>query len=499
MKRRDFIRSASIGSSLLLNGGLSFLTQSCQHSMDMDASRSYTAVVEGDFNTAFQLPLQSSAKNSNLSPQYITTQIFRNKNTQALGYTNMFLGPTLRANNGESVAIRLTNQLSEETNIHWHGLIIPPIMDGHPKNIIPPGGSFNYQFTISQRAGTYWYHPHPHGTTGSQVYRGLAGFFIVNDAEEIALNLPAGNYEIPFLIQDKRLAMDSSLRYSPTMSDTMTGYLGDTVMVNGLSAPYMNIESRWYRLRVLNGSNARLYNLAFSNNAGFYVIGSDGGLLQTPERVNSILLAPGERADLLIDFTNYTTGTELFLLSNVFSNGGVQGEQSFKICKFNVVNSVTDNFTLPSTLSTITRMLPDSSIRTRNFDIGNMMNGNHGSHATGGSSSPMHTINNKIYSMDRIDETVRAGETEVWEFDNSKGDEIHPMHIHGLQFQVLGRTGGRGIITPIEKGWKDTVLCMPGEKVKVILTFPYSQGTFVLHCHNLEHSDDGMMLNYTIQ
>jgi len=362
-------------------------------------------------------------------------------------------------------------------------------MDGHPSNVVNAGGSFNYQFSVNQRAGLYWYHPHTHMRTASQVYKGLAGLFIVNDQEENSLNLPSGNMELPLVIQDKRLSA-SGLNYNPSMSEMMTGFMGETILVNGVAFPYTEVSTKTYRLRVLNGSNARIYNLKLSNNSNFTIIGNDGGLLQTPETVNSILLSPGERLDLLVSFSGLTIGNELYLESSSFSNAGTsQGGQSFKIMKFKIINSATDNFIIPSSLSFIPAL--SSATNTRNFVLNEMhMSGHH-------SMSGTHQINDKVFDENRIDETISPNTTEYWVFEN-KGIEPHPMHLHGVQFQVVERTGGRGLI-PSEKGWKDVVLVLPNEKVKIIVPFGSFPGKYVFHCHNLEHEDDGMMLQYLIQ
>jgi blue copper oxidase len=402
------------------------------------------------------------------------------------------LGPTIRAAAGETVSVSLQNSLSDETNIHWHGLILPENMDGHPKDVAAPGGSLTYSLPIIQRAGTYWYHPHPHGSTARQVFLGLAGMFIVNDPEEAALNLPHGEFEVPVILQDKHFE-GNNLEYAPNDDEMMTGYLGEQVLVNGQHAPFLPVASTWYRLRILNGSTARVYNLGLTGGQQMIIIGSDGGLLASSEPVSSILLAPGERIDVLIDFSGFTVGQEIYLVSNKFSEYNVQGRQSFNLMKFKVDRTENLNFTLPSTLSSITRLSPSQSVKTRTIDIAQTIPFEGGRGGMG-----RHSINGKTFDMDRADETVSAGTTEIWEFDNSAGDEIHPMHIHGVQFQVLERIGGRNQIIASEKGWKDTILLMPGEKVRLIMTFPDYKGVFVFHCHNLEHEDDGMMLNYKI-
>ena len=492
MKRREFVKLSGMaaGSAIIIPPML----QSCMDNSDMNMNMVSNSVTvnEGAFTTPLSFPTVMSSDFS-LKSKGNTANLLNNLNASVLGYADGILGPTIKVNTGATVTIPFQNLLSEETNIHWHGLLVPANMDGHPKDIVNSGGSVDFSLPLSQRAGTYWYHPHPHGKTARQVFAGLAGFFIVNDEEEQALNLPAGDRELLLVIQDKRIE-NGQLNYSPSMNEIMTGYTGEYVLVNGIYAPFHNVSTQYYRMRILNGSTARVYNIALSDNLDFDVIGSDGGLLEQPISANNLLLGPGERVDILVNFKNLPIGKEVFLLSKSF-NGGPQGQQEFRIMKFTVNQQQSDAFATPTQLSVITPLTEASSSKTRVMKIKGMMEGMDmgGSMGTG-----MHTINDKIYDLNRIDETVDAGATEIWDFDNSEGDEIHPMHIHGVQFQILSRTGGRGSLIASEIGWKDTVLVMPREKVRIIMTFPQDKGVYVLHCHNLEHEDDGMMLNYEV-
>jgi FtsP/CotA-like multicopper oxidase with cupredoxin domain len=448
-------------------------------------------IVEGAFDRPLVVPGVLSGGGI-LAAKASSFQMTRRASASTLSYQDGILGPTIKAEAGVSVNVELKNLLSEPTNIHWHGLVLPENMDGHPKDVASAGATINYVLPINQRAGTYWYHPHPHGSTARQVFMGLAGMFIVSDTEEKSLNLPSGSFEIPLIIQDKHFS-GSELDYSPTRQEVMSGYLGEQILVNGIHAPFVNVQDGWYRLRVLNGSTARVFNLALSNGMEFFVIGGDGGLLASPEPTSSLLLGPGERADLVINFASVPLGADIFLVSEKFSRFDIQGRQGYRIMKFHIDRAATNNFSLPSSLSHITPIASSSAVATRTFDIAATTTGGHGDSTEG------HSINGKMFEMERVDEIVKAGSTEIWEFDNHAGDEIHPMHIHGVQFQVLERIGGRGKLIPTEKGWKDTILLMPGEKVRVIMTFPQYTGIFVLHCHNLEHEDDGMMLNYRIE
>lgn len=485
------VSSASSSMSMSNMSSMSMSNMSSASSgMVMDQ---FVPVTEGSFTMHLAIP-DTASGTTTLTAQNVTANINGFGDVAGLGYTSGgLLGPTITASTGQAIDINFSNQLTEKTNIHWHGLKVPADMDGHPEDTVSAGGSFNYKFTINQRAGLYWYHPHPDMLTGKQVFQGLAGLFIVNDSEEAALNLPSGNRELPLVIQDKKISA-GSITYAPDMMAQMTGVMGEYVLVNGIYAPMHTVDTAKYRVRILNGSNARLYDFALSTGAAFTLIGSDGGLLATPKQVTSVLLAPGERADVIIDFSAMALNSELFLISKMFEGAGsAQGKQEFKVMKFEVANQVTDTFMLPTTLSTITTLTESMATKTRTFDIQNMME-QHG----GEGMMMKHTINMKEFDKDRIDELVSHGAIEIWTFDNTEGDEPHPMHLHGVQFQLLSRTGGRGALTPLESGWKDTALVMPGETVKIIVPFGDAMGKFVFHCHNLEHEDTGMMGQFQI-
>jgi blue copper oxidase len=477
MKRIDFLKNLGFGSLTML-GSQTFLT-AC-----MDMSAKLVPVADGTFTNLLNIPETINGL-GNLSAQYGTANFSGSQVAKVLGYHSSLLGPTIRIKKGENINLNFKNNLNEDTNIHWHGLIIPSDMDGHPDQMIMPNAGFNYQFKINQQAGINWYHPHLHEKTGSQVTRGLAGMFIIETTEEQALNLPNGNHEIPLIIQDKRIASDGSIQYKPSMNETMNGYFGESILVNGTAFSYLNVDTAMYRFRVLNGSSARIYNLALSNSDNFYIIGSDGGMLPAPEMVKSLLIAPGERADILIDFSKQKIGDEIFLKNESFSSmGASQGSQEFNIMRFMVSKSASTTFEISKFLIPISPLTQSTKTRTFNLKMGGMM------------SSGMHKINGKTFKASRIDETVKLGDTEIWEFENS-GDEPHPMHMHGVHFQVLSRKNGRNAILPHEKGWKDTVLVGPKEVVQVIMNFT-QKGKFVFHCHNLEHEDDGMMLNFEV-
>jgi blue copper oxidase len=284
MKRRKFIQTSTLGScSVFISSSVISVLSSCSNSENLIQNNQLGMnsipidVIQGNFSNLLPIPMTTNGVLT-LRAQNTTT-IINNSIVNVLGYqSNNILGLTIKVNNGSNVSINLQNQLSNPTNIHWHGLKIPSDMDGYPTEVANSNTSFNYQFSVNQRAGLYWYHPHTDGLTAEQVFKGLAGLFIVNDSEEQALNLPSDAYEIPLVIQDKRIT-NNNIIYNPSMSEVMSGYMGDVILVNGESFPYINVETRYYRFRILNGSNARIYNLALSNNAFMTIIGNDAGLI----------------------------------------------------------------------------------------------------------------------------------------------------------------------------------------------------------------------------
>jgi len=385
--------------------------------------------------------------------------------SKAWVYNGLMPGPTLRADRGDTARITLSNQLTEPTITHWHGMVVTHENDGHPMEAIPPGGTYSYDFPVIQRAALNWYHPHPHMLTGEQVALGLAGAFIVNDAEEGALGLPGGSYEVPLVIRDAKLSSTGNLIYKPRSG----GFLGDTVLVNGTRDPYLGVDSALYRFRILGGANARIFRLALSNGAPFTLIGNDGGLLGSAVQVAQIDLAPGERVDVLVDFRGLAVGTRITLRDL---------RAGWDLLEFRVAHQVSVPASVPTTLSSITKL--SNPVRTRTFSFDGMSK-----------------INGLEYDMHRIDFQVPFGDVERWRFITS-GNAPHPVHVHGASFQIRSRTGGRGRLFPWESGWKDTVLLEDRETVEILIRFAAYKGEYVIHCHKLEHEDMGMMANFEV-
>lgn len=442
-----------------------------------------------------------------------------------------YLGPILNFEKGQKVRIFFYNQIPEPVITHWHGMHVPQKMDGHPMYEIYNGERYVYEFEVDNRAGTNWYHSHTHEMTATQVYQGLAGLITVRDTEEEKLDLPTGEYEIPLIIQDRSFTQGNQLRYLHGRHRRMMGFLGDTILINGQTNNTIPVKTRAYRLRLLNGSNSRIYKLGWEDGTPLTVIGTDGGLLEKPETFPYVMLAPAERVELWVDFTGRELGSDLVLKSHSYQHpiahmggmgrgrmggmsGGLHPSASFSIVKFNINERVSDSPQLPDKLVSMQRLTTKdltSAEKTVPIEIGMR--------------HMMFQLNDKTFRMnDHLDmEKIPVNTIQkIRIFHEGRGgggmrggrgrgmmnmmlSMPHPIHLHGQQFQILSRrqsqpseaydTVKEGFI---HSGWKDTVLVMPGEDIEIIKPFQDYTGLFLYHCHNLEHEDMGMMRNFNV-
>ncbi len=415
--------------------------------------------------------------------------------------------PVIRTRRGQKVRITFTNQLPEDSIVHWHGLHIVQRMDGHPMYAIGPGKQYVYEFQVDNRAGTHWFHPHPHERTGLQVYFGLAGLFLVADDEEDAARLPRDEFDLPLVIQDRRFNAANQLVYlAPGMMDRMMGFQGDRVLVNGSTDYARTVARGAHRLRVLNASNSTLYSLRWSNGRPLTLIGTDGGLLERPMMRESLTLGIGERADVWADFAGDQPGSEIALVAESWSpslenitslqTGAAPVQRGRPIARFRIANGGTRKSALPQRLSSFPPLRIEEAAnraRPRTFQL-SMQRG-------------QAMLNGRTFGrMDEVadDEKVKLGTTEVWEFTNDASFGMrmaHPMHVHNLQFRVIERSGPRHAVSAgfTDEGLKDVVLVLPGQRVKVLMKFEDHTGLYLYHCHILEHEDLGMMRNYLVQ
>jgi spore coat protein A len=467
--------------------------------------------------------------------------------TRLWGYEGQYPGPIIEAHRGKPITIEWENHLPAQhlfkVDPHVHGAMPPaPAVrtvphlhgsrtrsesDGLPEKWFTPGQSARYLYPNNQKAATMWYHDHAIGITRLNVYAGLTGFFFLRDDAEQRIGLPAGDYEIPLLLQDRTLDDQGQLVYSPTIENGTKlppgvwgpEFFGDLPVVNGAIYPYLEVEPRCYRLRVLNGSNSRFFHL-FLNLAKrptdipslvtLQQIGTDGGFLPKPATLNKLLLGPAERADMIVDFSSFA-GKSITLSNDApspFPGWDMMNAHHaplYELMQFRVslpLRGKNKAFSIPTAMP-FQKLDESASIVTRDFVLLERMDGK-------GQSLGVR-INDKGYD-DPVTEFPKLGSTEKWRFINTT-DDAHPMHLHLVQFQILQRQGfdpvalSKGKVLPIgiprppqpnEAGWKDTAVVSPNEVLTILVRFEGYTGRYVFHCHMLEHEDNDMMRPYEV-
>ncbi|MEJ6736734.1 MAG: multicopper oxidase domain-containing protein [Flavobacteriales bacterium] len=453
------------------------------------------------------IPTTLSGSNINLTLQNGTTQFYPPTITNTMGANGSLLGPTLILQKDSFVNITVANQLTDTTTIHWHGLHVAPINDGGPHSIILPGTTWNPSFTILDKAGTYWYHPHLHMHTDEHVSKGIAGMILVRDAEEATLGLPM-NYgvdEFPIVMQTKGLDAAGQIEIHTEM-DT-------SVMVNGTINPVVDFPAQIVRLRVLNGSSQRIFELGFSGNKPFSVIGTDGGLLTAPVSLTRYRMGPGQRVDILIDLTsNMGQNIQLMSYASELPNGTYGAGQpglpafatipnytnnplngaNFQLLDINVVAQTANPIlAIPSSLAAYSPLLEGTENTTRSLRF---------TSASGGPNivGPF-LINGANFNMSIINETIPLDNIEIWTLTNET-PIAHPFHIHDVQFFILDINGTP---PPLEmQGLNDVVIVPAGMgTVRFIAQFnDFADDSipFMYHCHMLTHEDMGMMGQFIV-
>ncbi len=449
--------------------------------------------------TVFDLSLQAGSK-----------QFLPGRATPTLGINGDFLGPTVRCRAGQHVTMKVANKLGFASTLHWHGLHVPAKADGGPHQVISPNAIWSPSFQIRQKAGLFWYHSHMMHRTGAQVNAGLAGLILVEDEESVALELPLeyGVDDIPLLIQDRRFHADGRFDYMTGMQDVMMGFKGNVILVNGTISPELILRRQRTRLRLLNGSNSRIYNIARSDGRSVLQIASDGSLLERAVERQRIRLGPGERAEILIDVASDTSLALVSLPDEAGGRspgmmgmmGGAGNDEAFTILMLRAGKLEPSKTRLPDRLIDVPSWDAAKAERTRRFVLGMGMMGGMGMRGGMGRMGGMMgmTINGRPMDMERIDERVPLGAIEIWAISNAT-PLSHPFHIHDIQFRVLDRDGVPA--GPHERGLKDTVMVDPGETVRVITRFEDfadPEHPYMYHCHILEHEDAGMMGQFVV-
>ena len=439
----------------------------------------------------------TSSRQFRLTAQAGTTRFDGGAATQTLGYNQSYLGPTLRVMTDADTQAEVHNQLRAPVSAHWHGLLVPGDVDGGPHQAIAPGQSWQPVLSLNQPPATAWYHSHVHGTTAEQVMFGLAGVLQVTDGEDDTRGLPSayGIDDLTLVLQDRQLNWRGRMTYDSGMHEAMNGFIGDTMVVNGQIGATAAVPQGIVRCRLVNGSNARIYQLSLSDNRPMHLIATDGGYLDRPVALSRLILAPGERVEILIDFT---AGANCSLVSDNISNsamGGMMGGRSdgqFVVLPFAI------NTTLPARIDGLPEnldgVLPDldaagASVRRFSLDMsmgmGMMMT----------RSNRQFSINNAAFDETALNFNVAHNSLERWVV---QGDlMMHPFHIHGVRFQVLSENGQQP--RSENRGWKDTVLVNGQVELAVRFEKSASGSTpFMYHCHILEHEDGGMMGQFSV-
>lgn len=412
------------------------------------------------------------------------TEFRKGVKTPTWGFNGSYLGPTLRAERGEKVRVRIRNGLDEASTVHWHGMHLPARMDGGPHQMVAPGATWSPHWTVNQPAATLWYHPHPHGATEQHVARGLAGLFLIDDAKSAGLALPKkyGVDDLPLIVQDVRFDGAKFDHGHKIMQNV--GFLGDRTMVNGTLDPYREVHDELVRLRLLNASTARTYDFGFADDRAFSLVATDGGLLERPAPLKRVQLSPGERAEIVV---RMRAGERVTLRSFPQDNYGDSwqerfggGDDSFDVLQLRAAERLRPSPELPAILGKLETPDGKDAVRGRYFDL------------------KRSGINGRKMEMNRVDETVTRGTTEVWTVHNGNGMP-HNFHVHDVQFRVLEVNGKTP--PPALRGPKDTVFIPNGTTMKLALRFdgPADPDTpYMYHCHLLYHEDRGMMGQFVV-
>jgi len=417
-----------------------------------------------------------------------------------MGYSADYLGPLLRVHRGEPFRITVTNRLDVPTTVHWHGLLVPSPLDGGPHHSIAPGAGWEGELLVDQPAATAIYHAHPHGDTARQVYRGLAGMLLVEDGAAAALGLPCryGIDDLPVVLQDRLFNVAGGMSYLDSGPARAIGMRGNTSVVNGAIRPVARVPAGLVRLRLLNGANARTFDVAFDDGRPFHVIAGDGGLLARPVAMTRLLLAPGERFEIVADFGDgrpAVLATDRDPAGDVVGMGGPRGRPGVPSLAGPLLRLEPDPglardpaARLPATLVPLAAADPAAAAGRRRVSL-DMIHNPDGMQGTG----PVMAINGQVFDMHRIDFMPGLGTAEIWTLT---GNRIpHPFHIHGAMFRILSIDGAPP--PPHLAGDKDTVLVARPTEILVRFTQPaVRRYPFVFHCHLLEHEQFGMMAQY---
>ncbi len=531
--RRQFLTSlASAGTGALFPGSL------CGQSDEASPNVLAGVRLEPFVDPLFLPPVLRPTSVISGSEHYkITISEFRQKFHRDLpptivwGFEGITPGPVIAAQRDRSVTIDWLNRLPSQhrlvidhtldgagkdvpavrTTIHLHGGHVSASNDGYPEDWITPGKQQRTIYPNRQLGATLWYHDHAMGITRLNAMMGLAGFYLIRDPAEEHLGLPAGRFDIPLALQDRILDAGGQLVYpiaETAEAPWIPEFLGTNIVVNGRVSPYLDVEPQLYRFRLLNASNSRMFHLSLVPQQRFIQIGTDGGLLPEPVVRGEVFIAPAERVEVILDFRG-REGRRIMLVNNApipYPSGG--GPVPGLVMQFRVGRPLSADINtsrIPETLRAVPRLQETAAVKTRRLKLVEIMPMN---------GQPHRVLLDGRRFMDPVTEDPVNGSIEIWEFVNTTID-AHPIHLHAVHFQLLDRrpfdvrryqstsevvlTGKVLQSAAEERGWKDTVLCPPGQVTRIIIPFAGEPGRFVWHCHMLEHEDNEMMRPFLLR
>jgi bilirubin oxidase len=467
------------------------------NSSSSSSSSSSSGSMGGAYNKLW-IPPTIEGKQFNLKLSKSTKQLRDGTITSTMGYNGAeFWGPTLIMQKGDVVQMNVTNDIGEDTTTHWHGFHIPANTDGGPHQIIPAGTTWSPSFEVKNQAATYWYHPHLHMMTQSQLTYGAGGLIIIRDPQEAALALPRtyGTDDIPLVL--------TSRRFNTTNQFNVTDAYGDYELVNGTPSPEVDAPAQFVRFRILNGEIERGYNLGFSDDRQFYVIGSDGGLLNAPVPTTRLVMFVGERYEILVDMSKDAVGSSIDLKAynsgqamdfpggepaQTGKFGSLLNNKNFDVLHINVTAPTANPImSVPQTLASNVYWTDADATSSRTLSINDM-----------GPGTPF-TFDGQVYDMNVINQNVALNAIDKWTIKNGMTFS-HSFHIHDIQFKLTARTGGT--IAAYEQGWKDTVRVPRNGSVTFVAKFDdFASATdpFMYHCHMVDHEDGGLMGQFLVK
>jgi FtsP/CotA-like multicopper oxidase with cupredoxin domain len=474
---------------------------------------------KAQFNN-LHIPDTLSGTTFNLSIRDTFVQFQTGNQTITGGVNGNFWGPTLIMKKGDAVQMNVQNKLNDSTTIHWHGMHLPAIMDGGPHQIIPPGTVWQPYWTVKNQAATLWYHPHLHEMTQAHVTKGIGGFIIIRDAEEAALPLPRkyGVDDIPLVLTSRRFLSNNQ------MAAKVIDNYGDVELVNGTRNPQVGLPKQVVRFRILNAEIQRGYNLGFSDNRAFWVIGNDDGLLNASVSTTRLAIQTGERFEILVDLSADAVGSTLNLVAYnkvselqlltpgqaVFGwpgnegmptnptgnngplNGSLLNNTNFNVLKINVLAATTNPILgIPTTLVNNIYWTAADATKSRTINV------------TGGQMGTTFSLNNQYFSLTKTNETVDLNTVEKWTVTNNNIFG-HAFHLHDVPFKIVARSGGNmgTTLRPYEQGWKDVAWIPINGSVTFVTKFDdFADPTwpYMYHCHALTHEDEGMMGSFVVK